>query len=130
MAHDPNDLSEVVLTFLRERHLGTLTTQRADGSPHVVPVGFAYDPDERTVRVISAGTSQKVVNADRAGARAAVCQVDGGRWLTLEGPVQVRREPEQVARAESAYEARYQTPRERTDRVAIVIDVERVMGRG
>jgi F420H(2)-dependent biliverdin reductase len=130
MAHDPNDLSEVVLTFLRERHLGTLTTQRADGSPHVVPVGFAYDPDERVVRVISAGTSQKVVNADRDGTRAAVCQVDGGRWLTLEGPVHVRREPEEVARAESAYEARYQTPRERTDRVAIVIAVERVMGRG
>ena len=82
------------------------------------------------MRVISAGSSQKVANADRAGGRAAVCQVDGGRWLTLEGPVRVQREPEQVARAEAAYEERYQAPRERTDRVAIVIDVERVMGRG
>lgn len=130
MALDPTDLSEGVLAFLRERHLGTLTTQRADGSPHVVPVGFAYDPAERVVRIISAGSSQKVVNAARAGARAAVCQVDGGRWLTLEGPVGVLRTPDDVARAEAAYEARYQAPRERSDRVAIVIDVERVMGRG
>jgi PPOX class probable F420-dependent enzyme len=129
MAHDPNDLSEVVLAFLRERHLGSLTSQRADGSPHVVPVGFAFDPDERVVRVISAGGSQKVANADRPGRRAAVCQVDGRRWLTLEGPVRVQREHDQVARAEAAYEVRYQAPRERSDRVAIVIDVERVMGR-
>ena len=69
MAHDPHDLPEGVLAFLRERHLGTLTTQRADGSPHVVPVGFAFDPDERVVRIISADGSQKVANADRPGAR-------------------------------------------------------------
>ncbi len=130
MALDPTDLSEVVLTFLRERHLGTLTTQRADGSPHVVPVGFAFDPAERVVRVISAAGSQKVHNAERPGARAAVCQVDGGRWLTLEGPVRVERQPADVQRAEQAYADRYQQPRERDDRVALVITVDRVMGRG
>jgi PPOX class probable F420-dependent enzyme len=129
MALDPHDLPEVTLAFLRERHLATLTTPRADGSPHVVPVGFAFDADERVVRVISAGSSQKVVNASRPGARAAVCQVDGGRWLTLEGPVRVERSPEAVARAEQAYAGRYQQPRERDDRVAILIDVDRVMGR-
>lgn len=129
MALDPHDLPEEVLAFLRERHLGTLTTQRADGSPHVVPVGFAFDPDEHVVRVISAGGSQKVANAGRPGARAAVCQVDGGRWLTLEGPVEVRLEPADVERAEQSYANRYQEPRPRTDRVAIVITVDRVLGR-
>lgn len=129
MAHDPHDLPEGVLAFLSERHLGTLTTQRADGSPHVVPVGFAFDPDERVVRIISADASQKVANAGRPGARAAVCQVDGGRWLTLEGPVEVRRVPAEVERAEQAYANRYQEPRPRTDRVAIVITVDRVLGR-
>lgn len=129
MALDPRNLSEAALTFLRERHLATLTTLRADGSPHVVPVGFAFDPEERVVRVISASGSQKVVNAGRPGARAAVSQVDGGRWLTLEGPVRVERSAEAVTRAEHAYAARYQQPRERQDRVAIVIDVDRVMGR-
>jgi len=130
MGLDPHDLPEAVLTFLRERHLATLTTHRADGSPHVVPVGFAFDPDATIVRIISSGTSQKAVNAARPGARAAVCQVDGGRWLTLEGAVRVERDPDAVAQAEAAYGERYQRPRERTDRVAIVIAVDRVMGRG
>ena len=128
MAHDPLTLSPEVLAFLAERHLATLTTLRSDGSPHVVPVGFAYDPDARVVRIISADGSQKVRNAERGG-RAAVSQVDGGRWLTLEGTATVRRDPDAVAAAEAAYTARYQPPRERTDRVAIEISVDRVLGR-
>ena len=118
MAHDPTELSPEILAFLAERHLATLTTLRADGSPHVVPVGFAYDPTDRLVRIISADGSQKVRNAEREG-RAAVSQVDGGRWLTLEGTVRVRRWHDAVAAAEAAYTARYQAPRELTDRVAI-----------
>lgn len=129
MALDLDALDEAFLGFLAERHLATLTTLRPDGTPHVVPVGFTYDPERRVVRVITGGSSRKARNVE-AGSRAAVCQVDGGRWLTLEGPVRVLRDPEQVRRAEAAYEARYQAPRERADRVAIVIDVERVMGRG
>ena len=35
-AADPGPMT----TFLTERHLATLTTMRADGSPHVVPVGL------------------------------------------------------------------------------------------
>lgn len=128
MAHDPHQLDEQVLAFLRERHLATLTTLRADRSPHVVPVGFAFAPTERLVRIISADGSQKVRNADRGG-RAAVSQVDVGRWLTLEGEVRVRREPEEVAVAEAAYAGRYQEPRPRADRVAIEIVVDRVLGR-
>ncbi|MEY2974383.1 MAG: hypothetical protein RIR49_803 [Actinomycetota bacterium] len=128
MAHDPLTLSPEVLAFLAERHLATLTTLRSDGSPHVVPVGFAYDPVAQVVRIISADGSQKVRNAERGG-RAAVSQVDGGRWLTLEGTATVRRDPDAVAAAEAAYTARYQPPRERTDRVAIEISVDRVLGR-
>ncbi len=129
MALDLDDLGEGVLSFLRERHLATLTTLRADGSPHVVPVGFGYDPAERLVRVISFAGSQKVVNALRGG-RAAVSQVDGGRWLTLEGEVRLVTEPGGVARAVAAYAERYQQPKQRDDRVAIEIVVDRIMGRG
>lgn len=128
MAIDPTDLDEVVLAFLRERHLATLTTLRADGSPHVVPVGFGYDPEDRVARIITFEGSQKVRNADRGG-RAAVSQVDGGRWLTLEGAVRVVRDPERVGRAVAAYTARYQAPKARPDRVAIEIAVDRLMGR-
>ena len=128
MALDPDDLDDDVLGFLRDRHLATLTTLRADGSPHVVPVGFGYDPDERVVRVITPAGSQKAANAGHGG-RAAVCQVDGGRWLSLEGEVRLVTDPEGVARAIAAYTERYQEPRPRDDRVAIEIRVDRILGR-
>lgn len=128
MALDPDRLDDAVLAFLRERHLATLTTLRADGSPHVVPVGFAYSPTERLVRIISAAGSQKARNAGRGG-RAAVSQVDGGRWLTLEGDVRLHTDAEHVTAAEQAYATRYQDPRPRDDRVAIEIVVDRILGR-
>lgn len=128
MAIDLGAPGKDVLAFLRERHLATLTTLRADGSPHVVPVGFGYDPAERVVRVISFAGSQKTVNAGRGG-RAAVSQVDGGRWLTLEGEVRLVTDDDGIARAVAAYAERYQAPRERDDRVAIEIRVDRMLGR-
>ncbi len=129
MALDPAALDDAVLTFLSERHLASLTTLRADGSPHVVPVGFGYDAEARIVRIISFAGSQKVVNALRGG-RAAVSQVDGGRWLTLEGTVTATDDAERVAAAVAAYAARYREPSERADRVAIEINVDRILGRG
>jgi PPOX class probable F420-dependent enzyme len=129
MALDPSALDDAALTFLSERHLASLTTLRADGSPHVVPVGFGYDAEARIVRIISFAGSQKVVNALRGG-RAAVSQVDGGRWLTLEGTVTATDDAERVAAAVAAYAARYREPSERTDRVAIEIKVDRILGRG
>ena len=63
------------------------------------------------------------------GSRAAVCQVDGGRWLTLEGPAEVTDEPARVAEAVRRYAERYRPPGERADRVAIEIRVDRVLGR-
>lgn len=128
MALDPDDLGDGVLAFLRERHLATLTTLRSDGSPHVVPVGFGYDVDRRLVRIITFAGSQKAVNAGRGG-RAAVSQVDGARWLTIEGRARLVTDADGVARAVAAYTERYQAPRERADRVAIEIDVDRVLGR-
>lgn len=128
MAFDLADLDGDVVAFLAERHLATLTTLRADGSPHVVPVGFGYDVDERVARVICQPGGQKVVNARRGG-RAALCQVDGGRWLTLEGTVRVVEDTDGVAQAVAAYTERYQAPRERPERVALEIRVDRMMGR-
>jgi PPOX class probable F420-dependent enzyme len=124
---DPGAPGDAVVDFLTERHLATLTTLRADGSPHVVAVGFTYSPGERLVRVISFAGSVKARNAARGG-RAAVCQVDGGRWLTLEGTVRVTSDPAAVATAVERYAARYRQPGAREDRVAIEIAVDRILG--
>ncbi|CAN5821241.1 TIGR03618 family F420-dependent PPOX class oxidoreductase [soil metagenome] len=130
MALDPAHLSDEVLAFLADRHLATLTTSRPDGSPHVVPVGFTYDADSRLVRIITFAPSRKARNLLAGpGGRAVVCQVDGGRWLALEGPATVTDEPDRVAVAVTAYAARYRQPRERHDRVAIEIAVDRILGR-
>lgn len=124
---DPSHLTADATTFLTERHLATLTTLRKDGSPHVVAVGFTWDPEHRIARIITNDASQKARNADRGG-YAAVSQVDGGRWLTLEGPSRVLSDRESVVDAEQRYAARYRTPRENPTRVVIAISVERVMG--
>jgi PPOX class probable F420-dependent enzyme len=129
MSLDPKALPTDALEFLAEYHLASLTTLRADGSPHVVPVGFSYEPEAQLVRIITRGGSQKVANARRGG-RAAVSQVDGGRWLTLEGAVSVTDDPERVAEAVRRYAERYRQPGESAERVAIEISVDRVLGRG
>lgn len=130
MALDPTHLPDDVLTFLRERHLATLTTLRPDGSPHVVAVGFTWDDEAGLARVITFASSRKARNVAAApGSRAVVCQVDGGRWLSLEGPAHLRTDPALVEEAERRYAQRYRLPGERADRVAIEITVDRILGR-
>ncbi|MFC0029213.1 pyridoxamine 5'-phosphate oxidase family protein [Micromonospora chaiyaphumensis] len=126
---DPHD--ERVARFFRDRHLATLTTLRADGTPHVVPVGVTFDADAGLARVITSGTSAKarhVAAAGPAGTPVAVCQLDGRWWLTVEGRAVLRRDPESVAEAERRYAARYRTPRPNPERVVIEIAVTRLLG--
>ncbi|MDX3575586.1 MULTISPECIES: pyridoxamine 5'-phosphate oxidase family protein [unclassified Streptomyces] len=131
---DPGAPDAPYLAFWRERHLCTLTTSRPDGSPHVVPVGVTYDPEHRLARVIADGASRKVRNvlaAEPAGARVAVCQMEGRRWATLEGVAFVRTDRERVAEAERRYAQRYgREPRPNPSRVVIEIELTRAMGRG
>ncbi len=74
--------------------------------------------------------SRGSVKARNAAARgvAAVSQVDGRRWSTLEGDAVVRSEPDAVAEAERRYALRYRTPRPNPERVVIEITVRRVLG--
>jgi PPOX class probable F420-dependent enzyme len=127
MALDPAALPDAATQFLRERHLATLTTLRLDGSPHVVAVGFTWDADQRLVRVITSRDSVKAANGAR-GRRAAVCQVDGRRWLTLEGTTGVLTSADEVAEAEDRYAGRYRRPRPNPRRVVLVLHVDRALG--
>jgi PPOX class probable F420-dependent enzyme len=130
MAHDPSSLSPEASAFLAERHLATLTTLRPDGTPHVVAVGFTWDPEAELVRVITFAGSRKARNVlARPGSPAAVCQVDGGRWMTLEGTAVVATDAHRVAEGVARYTERYRPPGERADRVVIEIAVSRILGR-
>ncbi len=133
MPIDLDQLSSGVLEFLTDRHLASLSTLRGDGSPHVIAVGFTYDPQSRIARVITSDGTVKVRNAERAGpggarSRAALCQVDGRRWLTLEGVAAVSRDRDDVTDAELRYAARYRIPRINPRRVVLTIAVDRMLG--
>jgi F420H(2)-dependent biliverdin reductase len=128
VAHDLDDLGPNLLDFLAERHLATLTTLRGDGTPHVVPVGVTYDAEARLARVITSGTSAKARNVREGRPRVAVCQVEGRRWVTMEGEAVVRDDSEAVAEAERRYAERYRQPRVNPARVVIEIAVDRILG--
>jgi PPOX class probable F420-dependent enzyme len=131
--HRPLAHSPEFLEFWTVRHLASLTTLRADGTPHVVPVGVTYDPLTGLARVICSRGSVKARNVARAAggaepAWAAVCQVDGRTWSTLEGSAVIREDPASVAEAEARYAVRFRTPRVNPERVVIEIAVRRTLG--
>ena len=109
------------------RHLATLTTLRPDGTPHVVPVGFTWDDQAKLARVITGRDTRKARNV-AAGSRASLCQVEGWRWITLEGPARIVEDPASVADAVQRYAVRYRAPRENPRRVVLEVSVDRVLG--
>ena len=124
--------TDAELRYLRDAprsRLARIATVGEDGTPHVVPVGVTLDVDTRLARVICSRGSVKARNAARDGSRAALCQVDGGRWLTLSGPIEVLTDPEAVADAERVYAQRYRTPKVNPTRVVLRMDVAKIMGR-
>ena len=127
MRFDPFDLPDAALQFVAERHLASLTTLRRDGTAHVVPVGFTLDP-EAFARVITGDGSVKVRNASIPGARGAICQLEGRYWLTLEGPIRVSRDPDDVTAAVALYAQRYRQPKVNPRRVVLILTVDRIMG--
>jgi PPOX class probable F420-dependent enzyme len=114
--------------FWTERHLCTLTTLRADGSPHVVAVGATLDPAAGLARVISSRSSAHVRHVLAGQSRVAICQLDGPRWATVEGVAVIRDDPDSVALGEARYAARYRTPRPNPARVVIEVTVTRILG--
>ncbi|MFG2003682.1 pyridoxamine 5'-phosphate oxidase family protein [Spirillospora sp. NPDC048911] len=114
-------------TFLSRPRTATLTTLRPDGPPHVTPVRFTFDAATGLARVTTRAATRKVRNVS-AGGRAALCQVDGMHWVTLEGRAVVTDDPARLAEAVRLYTARYRMrPPAPPDLVVIEITVDRVL---
>ncbi|MGX5682499.1 pyridoxamine 5'-phosphate oxidase family protein [Schumannella luteola] len=111
--------------FLTDYHLATLSTLASDGTIHAVPVGFTLV--DGVARVITRRGSVKVRNIRERG-HATISQVDGGRWFTLVGRGTVLEDAESVAEAVALYAGRYRQPQPNPERVAIRIEVDRMLG--
>ena len=121
-------LTNDALAFLTERHLAMLTTlrvgqfaARGGGRIHVRPEDPHRPGDHHAAdrRRPSTPTQRGV---------AVLSQVDGARWLSLEGKATVNTDAEAVRDAELRYAQRYRTPRVNPRRVVIEVRVERVLG--
>jgi F420H(2)-dependent biliverdin reductase len=121
------DLTEEMVAFWQERHLCTVTTLRADGSPHVVPLGVVLDAEAGLAWAITSAGTQKAVNLAR-DPRFAACQVDRARWATVEGRAEVLTDPDSVSEAVRRYAERYKQPRDNPQRVALRVSITRVVG--
>ena len=108
-----------------------LATVSGDGSPHVVPMGVVLDLESGTAWAITSAQSRKARNLLAAGPEGgsfAACQVDGRHWSTVEGRAVVVDDPQVVREAERRYAERYKVPRPNPERVAIRVEVTRVLG--
>ncbi|WP_407564733.1 pyridoxamine 5'-phosphate oxidase family protein [Streptomyces sp. 184] len=122
-------VTPAVEAFLTAPGTAVLTTLRPDGTPHLAPVRFTWDRATGLARVLTVGTARKVRNVLAArSARVALCQVDGARWVTLEGVARVTGDPDRVAEGVRRYVERYWSgPPNPPDRVVVEIEVDRVL---
>ena len=118
-------MSEAGIEFVRERHIGTLSTMAPWGGIHAVAVGFTLHGG--LLRIITSRDSQKVRNVRRDGT-ATISQVDGARWLSFQGTATVHDDPDEVALAVGLYAERYRQPRVNPLRVTIILTPSRLMG--
>ncbi|TRO67686.1 MULTISPECIES: pyridoxamine 5'-phosphate oxidase family protein [unclassified Streptomyces] len=124
------ELPPTTRVFLTRPHTATLTTLRPDGTPHVTPVRFTFDPVTGLARVTTRAGARKARNVAVGGPTAcvALCQADGFRWVTLEGRATVTDDPASLAEAIRRYTVRYRAaPPAPPDLVVVEIALDRVL---
>ena len=119
------------VAFWRERHLCTVTTPRPDGTLHVTPMGVVLDPEHRRAWGVTSRGSVKARNLAAAGEDGqvvAIGSVDGRWWASAEGRAVVSDDLDVLAEAERRYAERYRAPRPNPDRVAVRVELSRLLG--
>jgi hypothetical protein len=118
-------------TFVAERHLAVLTLVRSNGRPHSTPVGFTWDADHSRARVITWSGSLKASLLTAGPLEGSICQVDGGRWLTIEGTCTVTSDLAACADAVRHYATRYRPPKDHgNERRVILLEAKRILAGG
>ena len=87
MANRPTEMDE----FLQEPHMARIATTNADGSPHVVPLLYLFNPEEASFFISTGEDSVSVRNLKRNPA-FAICIDDENapfRAVVVEGEAQV-----------------------------------------
>ena len=96
--------TEDELRYLSERRLGRIATVGKDGTPHVAPVGWSYDPEQDAVEVggRNFAHSKKYHDAARSGRAAIViddlASVDPWqpRGIEIRGAAEVLADPPRI----------------------------------
>jgi pyridoxamine 5'-phosphate oxidase family protein len=73
VTEDRSVFTDAERRYLSERRLGRIATVGRDGTPHVAPVGWSYDPEHDVIEIGGRdfGRSKKYRDAERSG-RAAI----------------------------------------------------------
>ena len=130
-SYHPKQETPAFVEFVTEHHLAVLTLVRANGRPHSTPVGFTWDSENGLARVITWSGSVKSRLLAAGPIPGSICQVDGGRWVTLEGSCSVTAEPEACSYGVARYTSRYSAPKDRgSDRRVVIMDVEHILASG
>ena len=96
--------TDAELGYLSERRLGRIATVGKDGTPHVAPVGWRYDPEEDAVEIGGRNfeRSKKYRDAGRSG-RAAIVVDDlvsvdpwQPRGIEIRGAAEVLDDPPRI----------------------------------
>lgn len=91
--------------FLREDHVGVVSTLNKDGSPFVTTIWYLLQEDG-TLIISTPGRTQKVKNL-RRDPRIAICVGIGGRSVSLYGTVTISEDQSVVRRDLEQLVARY-----------------------
>jgi len=106
LGDDMSAFTEAELRYLDEMRLARLATTGADGTPHVTPVGFRFDPEHDTIDIggFELERTKKYRDVERSG-RAAVVIDDNPsvdpwrvRGIEIRGPAEALAEPTPLIR--------------------------------
>jgi PPOX class probable F420-dependent enzyme len=127
--------ASAALAFIREHHWAVLATTRADGTTQMSPVTAGVDDQDR-IEISTRETAYKVQHL-RALPYAALCVFTDdffGRWVQVEGPVEIVSLPDAMEPLVEYYRrisgehpdwGDYRAAMERDSRVLLRMTVER-----